>query len=122
MAKKLGRVDVKPMGEGYMNWPLLRSMKGDGLADEMRDGLMRRLWDRRAVSTSRSTPYDTEGSVLDDMSKRWHLDGVALNYELGSIFAAGAPLVSSQHWGVHGVEVEQIEKSKVRAKDQVIFP
>jgi len=122
IAKKLGRVNVKPVEPKYMNWSALTTWKGEELANEMKAGLLKRMWDRRAGFTSRVVPYVTSGNVLDEMPRKWHEDGAALNYELDRIFAAGAPLLSSQHWEVHDVEVDQIEKSKTRAAHQVLFP
>ncbi len=117
VAQKLGLVEVKALKEELMNWSALTALKGEELPNEMKAGLMRRLWDRRPGSQHRSIPYVTPGSVLDQMPRRWHTDGAALNYELYLIFAAGAPLASTQHWEVHDIE-DQITKSETRAKDQ----
>lgn len=120
VAKKIGRVNVKPLKEGLMNWAALRSLKGDPLPAEMSAGLLRRVWNRRPNAPPRAIPYVTPGHILDNMPRPWHRDGAVLNYELDQIFAGGVALGTHQHWRVYDVEFSQIEKSRERAGDRVL--
>ena len=108
VAKKLGRVYVKPFDEKLMNWSVLKATKGEELANEMQAGLLRNLWNRRSAASLHSIPYVTESSVLDAMPRKWHSDGAALSYELDRIFTGGALLDDSHIWEVHGVEAALI--------------
>lgn len=121
VAKKLGRVNVKPFEKRLMNWSALKATKGEELPNEMQAGLLRNLWNKRTASLH-SIPYVTESSVLDAMPRKWHLDGAALNYELDSIFAGGAWLDDSHIWEVHEVEATLIDKYEGPAKQMILFP
>jgi hypothetical protein len=122
VAKKIGRVNVKPLEEKHMNWAALESSKGGELPMEMRAGLLRRIWNRRPSATSQPIAYVTPRAILEGMPRQWYQDGAALNYELDQVFAGGAPIGEQQHWVVHDVEFDQIEKSMKRAGYRVLSP
>jgi hypothetical protein len=44
VARKLGRVNVKPLPVSLMGWPGLMEKKGPVLPREMRGGLIGKLW------------------------------------------------------------------------------
>jgi hypothetical protein len=83
--KIIAKVNVKPLPEGFMSWQGLKEKKGAILPNEMKNGLCGRLWGRPNAGTDLVTSRD----ILDNMPRKWHIDPVALNYELDRIFAAG---------------------------------
>lgn len=120
VARKLGRVNVKPLPAALMSWPGLVEKKGPVLPREMRAGLMRKLWNRRPGARELPITYVASSDILDNMPRKWHTDGAALNYELDNIFSAGKAIRASQRWKVEDVEHEQIAKSRERAADRMI--
>ncbi|KIY02928.1 uncharacterized protein Z520_01393 [Fonsecaea multimorphosa CBS 102226] len=100
-ARRIGNVNVRVLDKKFMNWSALASLKGPELPEEMKEGLLRRVWNRRpgaaAATAAQSIPYVTPGSVLDEMSNPWHTDGDALNYELDQRFV-GALALPEQVW------------------------
>jgi hypothetical protein len=121
IAEKVCQANVRPIEARYMNWDALKQMKGDVLPNEMRAGLMQHLWNRRPEASSRPISYVTSSGILDEMPRKWHQDGAALNDELDNMFAAGKAIPGSQRWSVGNVEVEQIQKSKDQAPNMVIL-
>jgi hypothetical protein len=88
-AKPVGKVNVKPFPEHVMSWTALESMKGPVLSSEMKNGLMERLWGWHEDSGAEAAPFVTSNDVLDKMLRKWHIDPVALNFELDGVFASG---------------------------------
>lgn len=101
VAKWLGAVNVRLMKQEEMNWAMLRAWKGEELPNEMQNGLLRYLWDKRSQPESGNIPYVTPASILDAMPRPWHTNGEYLNYELDQIFAGGWPIKSDQLWRIH---------------------
>lgn len=101
VAKWLGAVNVSPMKQDQMNWAMLRSWKGEELPNEMQNGLLRHVWNRRSKAESNNIPYVTQASVLDQMPRPWHNNGEYLSYELDQTFAGGLPIGSDQLWRIH---------------------
>ncbi len=64
-------------------------MKGDVLPDEMKNGLLGRLWGGESRSAAEGADFVTPRPILDNMPRKWHIDPAALNTELDGIFAAG---------------------------------
>ena len=83
--KIIAKVNVKPLNQNAMSWEGLTNMKGAVLAEEMRNGLCGRLWGLPNATQG----FVTSREILDKMPRKWHVDPVALNYELDKIFAAG---------------------------------
>ena len=81
----IAKVNVKPLDQNAMSWEGLTDMKGAVLAEEMRNGLCGRLWGLPNATQG----FVTSRKILDNMPRKWHVDPVALNYELDKIFAAG---------------------------------
>jgi hypothetical protein len=98
-ARSFGRVMVKPFPPNMMSWEKLREMKGPVLPAEMKSGLMGRLWNQRPGANQANAPsFVTSRTILDNMPRKWHEDGAALNNELDCIFAASRLLPVSQKW------------------------
>ena len=83
--KIIAKVNVKPLNQNAMSWEGLTNMKGAVLAEEMRNGLCGRLWGLPNATQG----FVTSREILDKMPRKWHVDPVALNYELDKMFAAG---------------------------------
>jgi hypothetical protein len=115
IAKKVGRVNVKPLPQEFMNWSALTGLKGKELPAEMRAGLLRRVWNRRPVTGSQSSSFVTPSRILNAMPRPWHRDGVALSYELDDRFVGGKAVGPPSVWRVSGLDAEQIAKSRHRA-------
>lgn len=80
----IAKVNVKPFPQVHMSWEGLID-KGEVLPREMKNGLCGRLWG----APNPSQGFVTSMEVLDNMPRRWHVDPVALNFELDRMFAAG---------------------------------
>lgn len=79
-----GRVNVCPFQENVMSWKKLEDMKGQVLVDELRNGLLERVY----------TSVDSESklvhaAVLNKMPRKWHIDAAAMSAELYHMFASG---------------------------------
>jgi hypothetical protein len=98
-ATYLGRVFIRKYPANLMNWEALTQRKGATLVNEMRAGLMSRLWNRRPeIPQLSGPPWVTSPKVLDTMPRRWHEDGAALNYELDYTFASSRLILPELEW------------------------
>lgn len=92
--KTIGKVNVAPFDSAMVSWPLLKEKKGPVLPDEMKAGLLGKLWGHDRPSYTGSE-FVTSLNVLENMPRRWHRDPRALNYELDNMFAVGKELASA---------------------------
>jgi hypothetical protein len=83
-AKVLGKVNICPFKSDLMSFDKIKVMKGSVLPDEMRNGLLGKLYG----GLNPGKPF-VHPEVLDKMPRKWHVDAAALNYELDGIFASG---------------------------------
>jgi hypothetical protein len=90
VAKWLGTVHVDRLPEQSMNWGALESLKGDELPAEMRNGLLRFVFNRRPGASGGSHSYVTPRGVLDGLERPWYKDGASLAWELDDRFVGGA--------------------------------
>jgi hypothetical protein len=98
-ATYLGRVCVRKFPASIINWDVLTERKSAAHAEEMRAGLMGRLWNRRpGVPQSSGPPWVTSPEILDTMPGRWRQDGAALNHELDYNFASGRLMPPEKEW------------------------
>jgi hypothetical protein len=97
-AKKIGTVHVQPFPQKFMNWDALESLKGSELPSEMKAGLLRHVFNRRPGSGFRVIEHVTSRSILESMSRPWHRNGDALNWELDHRFAGGSCIEREQKW------------------------
>lgn len=94
----LGTVYVRPFAEKFMNWGALESLKGSELPAEMRAGLLRHVFNRRISNDSQHYSYVTPRKILDNMPRKWHEDGGALNWELDDRFVGAKRIAENQNW------------------------
>ena len=83
-AKSLGKANICQFPPGKMSWEILKDMKGAVLPDEMKNGLLGKLYG--GLHPQRAFVHP---EVLAKMPRKWHIDAEALNYELDGIFASG---------------------------------
>ena len=62
-AKKVDILNVKPLRGALMNWEVLTNMKGPVLANEMRNGILTRLWGGYTGVVDFATPRDVVDAV-----------------------------------------------------------
>lgn len=79
-----GRVNVCPFKETVMSWEKLEYMKGQVLTDELKNGLLGRVYAGTSVAHQFVHPM-----VLDGMPRRWHTDAAVMSAELDHMFASG---------------------------------
>jgi len=94
----LGTVHVVQYQPEFMNWAALESLKGSELPAEMKDGLLRKVFNRRPGSGTQALSYVNSLSVLDGLPRPWHRDGQALNYELDERFVGCKMIAKDQKW------------------------
>jgi hypothetical protein len=98
VAKWLGTVHVDRLPEQSMNWGALESLKGDELPAEMRNGLLRFVFNRRPGASGGSHSYVTPRGVLDGLERPWYKDGASLAWELDDRFVGGKRIEREQRW------------------------
>jgi len=103
-AETMGMVHVHRLPQEGMNWSVLASLKGSELPEEMKAGLLRKLFNQRENSVMQSISYVTPRRVLDTMKRPWHQDGVALNWELDECFVGGSRVETKQKWELYAAE------------------
>ena len=96
-ARRMGNVNLRVLPKKFMNWSALDAQKGRELPEEMREGLLRKVWNRRPDPENQTISYATPSHVLDNMPRPWHKNGAALNLELDQRFV-GALALESQRW------------------------
>ena len=103
-AKVVGRVNVRPLPQNMMSWEALKTKKGDVLPDEMKNGLLGRLWGGQNEDAVGAAGFVTPRDVLDNMPRKWHIDPAALNTELDGNFAAGKRIKEGElTWMMEGI-------------------
>lgn len=102
VAKKVGAVNVSILSQNAMSWDALRSLKGNELPNEMRHGIMRRLWDKRPKDDYQKNEFMVRGTSVSSTRRAWPQDGALLSTELDGIFAGGEAITSDQLWELTG--------------------
>jgi hypothetical protein len=85
--KVLGKVNVRPYSTDVMSFATLESMKPSVLVDEVKNGLLGKLYGGSAPEKPSTNPQ-----ALESTSGKWRVDAAALNYELDGFFAAGVEI------------------------------
>ncbi|KAJ9652922.1 hypothetical protein H2198_007875 [Neophaeococcomyces mojaviensis] len=80
----VAKVNVRPLGAKQMSWELVKEWKKYVLADELRNGLLAKVYGR----VGEDRPF-VHAEKLAGMPRRWHVDAAVLNEELDSLFASG---------------------------------
>lgn len=103
-AEKIGAVHVRRFPQEYMNWSALASLKGSELPEEMKAGLLRKVFNQREGSMVQTISYATPRRILDTMKRPWHQDGAALNWELDEKFVGANRIEKDQKWKLYAAE------------------
>lgn len=100
-AERIGTVHVRRFPQEYINWSVLASLKGSELPEEMKAGLLRKVFNQGRSSMTQTISYVTPRRILDTMERPWHQDGAALNWELDERFVGANRIEKDQKWKLY---------------------
>lgn len=89
--KVIGAVNICPFNVGVMSWDKLKAQKGEVITDEIKNGLLARLYGRVGLNREFMHP-----DVLARMPRKWHQHAEILNAELDGMFASGIEIKNGE--------------------------
>ena len=87
----LAKVYIQPLNPDQMSWDILLEQKGYVITDEIRNGLLAKMYG----SVNKERPF-VHPKILAGMPRKWHLDAAVLNTEMGDWWASGRKLQAGQ--------------------------